>query len=88
LVRVGAPSYTWNGRTVIGTEEQPDLAERTAVIDGEHLDIDAGDEVIVTGTLRVIVHPACVVNGQLVPVWTEVRVTGQREPESADDPVA
>jgi hypothetical protein len=72
---------------MIGTEEQSDLTERTAVNDGEHLDIDEGDEVIVVGTLRVIVHPAEVVGGVLVPVWTEVRVTGRRDPE-ADESVS
>jgi hypothetical protein len=41
--------------------------------------------VIVAGMLRVIVHPACVVGGQFVPVWTEVRVTGQREPALEPD---
>ena len=44
-------------------------------VEGERLDINAGDRLRVLGTLRIIEHPAAVVNGMIVPAWSEVRIT-------------
>lgn len=40
--------------------------------------VRSGDVVRVVGVLESIRHPAAVVNGEKVPEWDEVRVTGVR----------
>jgi hypothetical protein len=43
---------------------------------GNRLDAVAqGDRLKVKGVLRVVEHPPARVNGQVVPAWTEARVT-------------
>lgn len=38
--------------------------------------LDKGQDVTVVGVLRVKVHPPAWVNGQRLPVWTEIWVEG------------
>ena len=42
---------------------------------GRRFDMDGGKRVKVVGKLRVIGHPAAVVNGVLVPASVELRVS-------------
>ena len=69
------PAYTWGGRTVLGGEDRPDGAERGVMLKGERLDVKEGEPLTVRGLLRVIDHPAAVVNGRMIPGWVEIRVT-------------
>jgi len=72
LVRVSKPTYTWAGRTILGIGD--DDTDRSIHLLGERLDVDEGDEITVAGTLRLIRHPAQVVNGIRVREWEEIRV--------------
>ena len=71
LVRVSKPPYTWNGRTIFGVGD--DETERGVQLLGERYDIDEGEEFIVTGTVRLIRHPAHLMNGVVVE-WEELRL--------------
>ena len=65
-----------NLRTVVGSADRGDGAEWSVFLKGNRLyDADDGAKLKVTGRLRVIKHPAAVVNGVRVDTWTEVRVT-------------
>lgn len=70
------PSYTFSGATIIGAADRGDGIERTAVVDGDRLDLDMGMRVTIFGVLRVIDHEAAFVNGVFVPGWVEIRVEG------------
>ncbi len=72
---VAKPAYTWGGRTVLGAEDRPDGAERGVVLKGDRLDVKEGEKLTVRGVLRVIDHPAEIVNGTVVPGWVEIRIT-------------
>lgn len=50
---------------------------RSAVLP-KGLRINRGDVLTVVGVLELVRHPATVVNGENVPAWDEVRVTGGR----------
>ncbi|HJZ56311.1 MAG TPA: hypothetical protein VKE74_15200 [Gemmataceae bacterium] len=72
----GKPSYALNGVTVTGPTDQENDGEdvsRGVILRGEQI-IDLGARVEVVGQLRVIDHPARIVNGVPVPGWVEVRV--------------
>lgn len=53
-------------------------ATSRAVVVPKDLTLARGDVVTVVGVLEVIRHPAAEVNGEKVPGWDEVRVTGWR----------
>jgi hypothetical protein len=74
VVRVDKVPLTWDGLTLVGVEDQDDGTERTAVLRGEHFDIDQGRRLVVTGRLLVIDHPPTVINGTAFPGFTEIRV--------------
>lgn len=70
-----APLYIWRtgGKlaSITGPAEKNDGAEWSVVLKGNRLhDVNEGDWLKV----RVIDHPAVVVNGVLVPRWAKVRV--------------
>jgi hypothetical protein len=72
---IGKPPYTWQGSTIIGTDDTPDGIERTAVLKGWRLDaVREGKRVTVSGVLRVVDHPARRIGREIVPPWTEIRV--------------
>jgi hypothetical protein len=71
---VGKPLYTWKGATIIGTDDTSDGIERTAVLKGKRLDVKEGRRVTVTGTLRVIDHPARRIGKEVVLPWSEIRI--------------
>ncbi|HJZ54386.1 MAG TPA: hypothetical protein VKE74_05485 [Gemmataceae bacterium] len=82
----GEPSDAPSGLTATGPGEQPgdgDDVSRGVVLRGETI-IDPGERVTVVGQLRVIDHPARIVNGMLVPGWVDVRVEGERVEEVED----
>jgi hypothetical protein len=67
--RLGRP---W---TILGAADRDDDAERRAHVRGRRFDLDGGKRVTVAGVLRVIGHPATVLNGVRVGEWVELRVT-------------
>jgi hypothetical protein len=72
---IGKPPYMWKGSTIIGTDDTPDGVERTAILKGNRLDaVKEGRWVTVSGTLRVIDHPAPRIGQEVVLPWTEIRV--------------
>jgi hypothetical protein len=73
-----APPYTWRtgGKLVTVTGPAKDDAEWSVALAGNRLsDAGEGARLKVTGVLKVIEHPPTVVNGKMVPAWTEVRLT-------------
>ncbi len=66
---ISCPTDTHGDVTVIGAGW--DEVERSAYVPKDGL-LDKGQEVTVVGVLRVTVHPPAWVNGQFVPVWTEI----------------
>jgi hypothetical protein len=70
--------------TVLGAADRDDDAERGAFVRGTRYDLDGwprgGKRVRVVGVLRVIDHPAAVVNGVFVPAGAELRVSGGEVP--------
>jgi hypothetical protein len=74
LIRVDKPPLTWDGLTLIGTEDPDDDTERGAILTGEHLDIRQGQRLIVTGRLLVIDHPPWVINRTAFVGFTGIRV--------------
>ena len=36
---VGKPLYTWNGSTMVGTDDRPDGVKGTAILIGKRLDV-------------------------------------------------
>jgi hypothetical protein len=75
---VGKPPYTWNGSTIIGTDDSADGVERTAILKGNRLDLKEGRRVTVNGVLRVLDHLAQEIGTLIVPHWTDVRVEEER----------
>src|SRR5262245_39405219 len=73
-LKIGVPGFWWGARTVIGAGERPDGIERTVILKGKRLDLEPGDSITVTGTLRIILHPRSIVNGVFIPAWTEFRL--------------
>ncbi|MBA4190813.1 MAG: hypothetical protein C0467_22735 [Planctomycetaceae bacterium] len=71
------PVYTLRGFTMVGVADHDEFIERGAVLKGDRLAIEQGKRIIVVGTLRVIRHRACVVEGVAVPEWYEIRVAEQ-----------
>lgn len=67
------PADYHGGRTVVGCADRPDGVERGAHLKGERYDAERTD-LLVTGTLHVLDHPARVIDGELVPAWTEIRI--------------
>ena len=59
----------------MGCADRDDGTERAAVLRGTRYDVGGGKAMTVTGTLKVIDHPARRVGAVLVPEWVEVRVT-------------
>jgi hypothetical protein len=70
---VNCPPDLHGGLTILGTGW--DAIERGAHIP-KNLLIDKGDEVTVYGFLHVIPQRSAVVNGQFVPGWLEIRLSG------------
>lgn len=68
-----APPYTVGEFTVCGPADRGDGIERVVMLRGADRDVE-GKWLSVVGTLRVIDHPAAVVNGVAVPGWTEIRL--------------
>ena len=73
-----APSYEWNGYTIVGCADHPDGIERGAMLVGERL-IAADERILVVGKLKVVQHAPTVVNGVAVPVWSEIVVVEDPE---------
>ncbi|MDB5314067.1 MAG: hypothetical protein JWO38_8269 [Gemmataceae bacterium] len=71
---VDTPVYCDGERTIVGGADRPDEVTRGVILRGERYDVDEGDKITVSGTLRVISHRAAVVNGVAVAGWTEIRV--------------
>ncbi|MDB5308842.1 MAG: hypothetical protein JWO38_3044 [Gemmataceae bacterium] len=71
---IDTPAYCDGERTIVGGADRPDEVTRGVILRGERYDVDEGEWITVTGTLRVISHGAAVVNGTVVPGWTEIRV--------------
>jgi len=75
---VDLPTFTWfedeRAITVAGPDRGDEI-EWVVLLKGERLDVDIGDKLKVKGVIRVIEHPAAVVNGVKVPAWVEVRVS-------------
>jgi hypothetical protein len=69
------------GRAVdlfVGSADRGDGAEWSVVLAGNRLsDVDEKTRPEVSGTLRVIHHPAVVVGDVLIDPWVEVRVEGK-----------
>src|SRR5262249_41105375 len=72
---------TLDGVPVTGCADQPDGVERVVVLRGENQDVEEGDWKTVVGRLRVIEHPARVVNGVRV-AWQWKR--GKRKTDRDD----
>jgi hypothetical protein len=68
------PPYTVGDRTVCGPADRGDGVERVVILKGAGRDVEAR-WISVVGVLKVIDHPAAVVNGVKVPAWIEVRMT-------------
>ncbi|MCE9566035.1 MAG: hypothetical protein K8U57_28785 [Planctomycetes bacterium] len=68
------PAFTWRDNTVLGAADYDEFVERGAVLQGNWLNAE-GKRVTVVGTVRVIRHRACVVEGVAVPEWIEIRVS-------------
>ncbi len=75
---IGKPPYRWEASTIIGTDDTPDAIERTAILKGRRLDVKEGRRITVTGTLKVIDHPARMVGREIIPPWTEIRLEETR----------
>ena len=73
MAKITSPGYFWNGYTVLGCTDQHDRIDRTVMLDGEHLDAE-GQEVLVVGTPKVVHYGPNVVNGMPVPAWSEIAV--------------
>jgi hypothetical protein len=71
--KITSPGYYWNGWTVLGCPDRQDRVDRTVMLDGERLDAE-GQEVLVVGKLKVVHHEATFVNGMPVPAWSEIAV--------------
>ncbi|VTT98984.1 unnamed protein product [Gemmataceae bacterium] len=76
---VQKPPYTLLGRTMVGTADRDDGAERGAVLLGRRPDVREGERVTVRGRLRLLRHAPDTVNGAAVPSWWEVRVEESRD---------
>jgi len=63
---------------VVAAYERSDGVERQVYLAGERHDIDLGDALTASGTLRVIEHAEAKVNGVTVPDAAEVRVEQPR----------
>jgi hypothetical protein len=61
--------------TILGVSDKHDGIERGLQLQGERLELEQGDTITVSGTLRVVVHPASQVNGQFIPQWVELRMS-------------
>lgn len=61
------------GKTSVGCADRPDGIERGAHLKGERYDAEKTD-LLVTGVLHAIDHPARMIDGEIVPAWTEIRV--------------
>jgi hypothetical protein len=70
---ISCPPDTHGDVSIIGAGW--DEVERGAYVSKDLL-LDKGQEVTVVGVLRVKVHPPAWVNGQRVPVWTEIWIEG------------
>ncbi|MDB5307544.1 MAG: hypothetical protein JWO38_1746 [Gemmataceae bacterium] len=71
---VRTPVYCDGERTIVGGADRPDEVDRNVILRGERYDVDEGEWITVTGTLRLVSQGATVVNGVFVPGWTEIRV--------------
>jgi hypothetical protein len=67
------PADYHGGKTVVGCAERADGVECGAHLKGERYDAEKTD-LLVTGILHVIDHPARFVGEELVPAWVEIRV--------------
>jgi hypothetical protein len=75
---ISCPPDTYCETTVIGAGT--DEVERSAYVPKDLL-LDKGQDVTVVGVLRVKINPPAWVNGQRVPVWTEIWAEGIAMPE-------
>jgi len=73
---VARPVYADPQLPTLGAADQPDEAERGAVLRGARCYMDEGQQVTVIGVLRVTDWPPMFVGGVLVPGWVGIEVRG------------